>query len=77
MFIILPYLFLELTEFKTLNYLKNHFDESSLDNFEKNNKNNFNSISNNALRLAFINNKNKSIINQIEAEMKKRQLNCN
>ena len=27
--------------------------------------------------LAFSNNENKSIINQIEAEMKKRQLNCN
>ena len=29
-FIILPYLFLELTEFKTLNYLKNHFDDTTI-----------------------------------------------
>ena len=42
-----------------------------------NNKNSFNSISDNALCLAFIQNENKSIIKQIEAEMKKRQLNCN
>ena len=76
-FIILPYLFLELTEIKTLNYLKNHFDDRSHDYFENNNKNNFSSISDNALCLAFSNNENKSITYQIEAEMKKRQLNCN
>ena len=77
MLIILPYLFLELTDLKTLNYLKNPFKDSSYDNFEINNKKNFNSISDNTLCLAFSNNDNKSIINQIEAEMKKRQLNCN
>ena len=76
-FIILPYLIFELTETKTLNYLKNDFKNSSNDYFEKTNKYNFNSISNDALCLAFSNNDNKSIINQIEAEMKKRQLNCN
>ena len=76
-FIILPYLFLELTEIKTLNNLKNHFEYRSYDYLEKNNKNNFKRINDNALCLAFSKNENKSIINQIEAEMKKRQLNCN
>ena len=76
-FIILPYLILELTETKTLNYLKNDFKNSSNDYFEKTNKYNFNSISNDALCLAFSNNENKSLLNQIEVEMKKRQLNCN
>ena len=76
-FIILPYLIFELTETKTLNYLKNDFKNSSNDYFEKTNKYNFNSISNDALCLAFSNNENKSLLNQIEVEMKKRQLNCN
>ena len=76
-FIILPYLILELTETKTLNYLKNDFKNSSNDYFEKTNKHNFNSISNDALCLAFSNNENESLLNQIEVEMKKRQLNCN
>ena len=76
-FIILPYLIFELTETKTLNYLKNDFKNSSNDYFEKTNKYNFNSISNDALCLAFSNNENKSLLNQIEDEMKKRQLNCN
>ena len=76
-FIILPYLILELTETKTLNYLKNDFKNSSNDYFEKTNKYNFNSISNDALCLAFSNNENKSLLNQIEDEMKKRQINCN